>query len=101
MKNKLVKKTRDDSKPSIMTEYQTYKLLSANSSKRAIKWLMYYANKGRPNSMFNLGLAYDEGHGIKKDAKKAVFWYEKAAKLKYDSALLNLVVKGSNLFLTA
>jgi Sel1 repeat len=40
--------------------------------------------------MFNLGLLYDEGHGVAQDYAKAREWYEKAADKGDTTAMKNL-----------
>ena len=42
------------------------------------------------DAMFNLGLLYDEGHGVAQDYAKAREWYEKAADKGDTTAMKNL-----------
>lgn len=38
-----------------------------------------YAQKGEPWAQLRLGIFYENGWGVEKDAKQASFWYQKAA----------------------
>ena len=44
------------------------------------------AEKGWPQSMFYLGLAYEGGLGVDKDVKEALKWYKKAAAKGHEQA---------------
>ncbi len=46
-----------------------------------------YANSGKAEAQFELGLRYETGYGIRQSVSKALMWYEKAAILKYDKAI--------------
>ena len=37
------------------------------------------AEKGNANAQYNLGIMYDQGHGVDVNFSKAIKWYEKAA----------------------
>jgi hypothetical protein len=45
----------------------------------AVKWYRMAAEKGEAKAMFNLGLSYEYGDGVKQDHAEAVKWYRKAA----------------------
>ena len=45
----------------------------------AMKEWLPLAKKGDPDAQRNLGMMYTYGEGVKKDLKKAVVWYTKAA----------------------
>jgi hypothetical protein len=48
------------------------------------------AEQGYANAQFNLGLMYDNGHGVQKDDRKAVEWFQKAADQGNAPAQFNL-----------
>ena len=47
-------------------------------------------------ALFNLGLAYEKGEGIKQDSAEAAKWYQKAAEKGYPAAEFNLAVLYAN-----
>jgi len=68
---------------------------SCNKSKtpqyeKAYKYVHYLAQRNDLRNIINLGWLYESGHGIKKDYKKAAYWYEKAAKQDRPHAMRNL-----------
>ena len=57
----------------------------------ASKWFELAASKNYPAAIFNLGTLYEVGgHGIKKDIKKAVFYYETSFNLGFTRSLERL-----------
>lgn len=59
------------------------------------------ANQGDPVAQFCLAFMYKNGKGLKADDKKAIEWYEKAAKQDYAPAQNNLAVMYFQLVETA
>jgi TPR repeat protein len=47
--------------------------------KAAVEWFRRGADAGHPGSMYSLGLMYQKGRGVAKDAAEALRWFEKAA----------------------
>ena len=37
------------------------------------------AEQGEPHAQYNLGVCYENGEGTKKDLKRSILWYRKAA----------------------
>ena len=48
------------------------------------------ANRGDVQSMYNLGVCYENGFGCSPNPSQAVYWYEKAAKAGMPEACVNL-----------
>jgi hypothetical protein len=48
------------------------------------------ANQGDALAQYNLGFMYEDGHGVTKNAWKAIYWYAQAAEQNDISAQLNL-----------
>ncbi|MFO1371595.1 MAG: tetratricopeptide repeat protein [Candidatus Competibacteraceae bacterium] len=48
------------------------------------------AEKGYPFAQFNLGVLYDQGHGVPQDYGQARQWYQKAAEQGLSQAQINL-----------
>ncbi len=46
---------------------------------KSVYWFKKLAEEGVSNGMFNLGLLYAKGHGVKRDFEEAAYWMEKAA----------------------
>ena len=57
---------------------------------KAREWYEKAAAKGNAGAMINLGLLYDNGHGVAQDYAKAREWYEKAAAKGNADAMANL-----------
>ena len=53
---------------------------------KGVYWFTKLAETGDANAMFNLGLHYAKGHGVKRNFAKAAQWMEKAAKAGDDDA---------------
>jgi len=45
----------------------------------AMRWYRKAADKGDADAMFNIGVLYDNGEGVKQDYIEAMRWYRKAA----------------------
>lgn len=50
------------------------------------------AEQGHPRASFYLGTCYDFGNGIRRSAKRAMFWYHQAALANHDVAQYNLAL---------
>lgn len=48
-------------------------------SNEAVKWYLKAAEQGHADAQFYLGVAYDNGWGVRQDYSEAVKWYRKAA----------------------
>ena len=59
-------------------------------NEKGIKLLKTAAEQGQPEAQCNLGVAYWQGQGIKKDVEKGLKWLEKAAEQKLPNALFGL-----------
>lgn len=46
--------------------------------KQAVYWFTKAAEQGSAIAQYNLGMCYYYGHGVKKDEKKAQYWYDKS-----------------------
>jgi len=62
----------------------------------AVKWYRKAAEQGDADAQFNLGVMYDEGHGVLQDDAEAVKWYRKAAEQGNAKAQFNLGVMYGN-----
>ena len=51
----------------------------ADSGGTSVSELQKAAEKGDPESQYNLGVCYEDGDGVPRDAQEAVKWYRKAA----------------------
>lgn len=52
-------------------------------------WFSKAAEGGNVGSMYNLGVCYHNGMGVKQDYLKAAYWFEQAAMQYYkDSAIM-------------
>lgn len=56
----------------------------------ALKWLRKAAAQGSAGAMNNLGVAYENGFGVKMDFKEAARWYRASAEQGNDTAQANL-----------
>ena len=56
-----------------------YAAAAAGNFKEALRLWMPLAEGGDASSQVNLGMSYDRGEGVAKDAEAAVGWYRKAA----------------------
>lgn len=68
----------------------------ANNLKLAYEKFLKGSNEGHVYSQFNLALMYENGIGIKKNEKHALFWYNKAAMQGNAAAQFNLGVLYEN-----
>src|SRR5512141_1632182 len=64
--------------------------------KTAYRLIQPLADKGLPEAQFNLGLMYDNGHGVPQDYGEAMKWYWKAAHQGVAPAQHNLGVMYDN-----
>ena len=55
-----------------------------------LKTLLTLAQQGHPTAQFNLGVKYDFGQGVERDAEHAVRWYRLAAAQGHGGAQFNL-----------
>ena len=56
----------------------------------AVRLFRKVAEQGYAGAQFNLGICYNEGHGVTKDYSQAVYWYRKAAEQGDADAQYNL-----------
>ena len=70
--------------------------LEANNMPLAFKEFHAAAKEGDTDSQFNMGVMYEQGIGVGKDEKEAVFWYNKAATQGNAAAQFNLGVLCEN-----
>jgi TPR repeat protein len=68
----------------------------ANNLKLAFEKFSKGSNEGHVYSQYNLALMYENGIGIKKNEKQALFWYNKAALQGNAAAQFNLGVLYEN-----
>ena len=68
----------------------------AGNPQLAAKEFRACAEKSDADCQFNLALMYEQGMGIPKDEKEAVFWYRKSAELGNSNAQFNLGVLYEN-----
>lgn len=54
---------------------------------KAIEYFQRSADKGNAEAMYQLGLIYEYGNGVRKNVPKAIQWYSKAARIDHKSAL--------------
>ena len=54
---------------------------------KAREILLTLANKGNVSAQYNLGVLYRNGHGFKKNYKKAYYWFSKSASQKHPGSL--------------
>lgn len=66
------------------------RFVKKSSWDQAIQEFLPLANEGHAASQFSLGLIYQRGHGVDRDAKKAREYYLQAAKQRYWPAYNNL-----------
>ena len=64
--------------------------LAPSGSVDSIQALTAKAEAGDPKCMFQLGVRYDKGQGVKQDLGKAFMWFQKSAKLGSHAAMFNL-----------
>jgi TPR repeat protein len=57
---------------------------------QAVSWLRKAAEQGDVNAQHNLGVLYDIGEGVRKDAGQTVVWYKKAAEQGFAASQNNL-----------
>jgi uncharacterized protein len=58
---------------------------------RAAEWMERAARGGDPSAMHNIGYYYDRGVGVRRDPRRALFWYRAVwRKHRYESAANNI-----------
>lgn len=60
------------------------------SASEAMRWRRKAADMGITVAMFDVGVAYAQGHGVKRDRKEAAEWFRKAADRGSADAMANL-----------
>ena len=68
----------------------------ANDLPLAYKEFLTAAEEGHDDSQFNVALMYEQGIGVGKDEKEALFWYGKSASQGNPAAQFNLGVLYEN-----
>ena len=62
------------------------------SDEEIVTWYRQAAEKGDARAMTNLGVCYENGHGVEQSDEEAVKWYRQAADKGYAHAMFNLGV---------
>ena len=70
--------------------------IEVNDMPTAYKSFLAAAKEGHIDSQFNVGVMYEQGIGVAKNDKEAVFWYRKAAAQGSSAAQYNLGVLYEN-----
>ena len=61
-------------------------LIGTGQYEDAMKWFLKAAAQGDDNSMYNIGLCYDNGHGVEENTTTAAEWFLKAASKGHSEA---------------
>lgn len=61
-------------------------------SKEMIKYYTLSAEKGNVIAMRNLGFCYDYGRAVLEDKSQAALWYEKAAEMGCETAIIHMAI---------
>ena len=61
-----------------------------------MEWCRKAADQGYAAAQYNLGIMYDNGHGVEQSNEKAAEWYRKAANQGYPDAKKKLSELGAN-----
>lgn len=99
-------KTKEDPLAKVMTEFENVvqkyvaiaKTIQAQHKARkgemtdAVSMWKEASDMGYSRSQFNLGLSYETGQGVKKDARKAAKYYKLAAAENHTQAMYNLAL---------
>lgn len=64
--------------------------------RKAFELLSSGAKSGHAGSQLNLGNFYAWGRGVRRDLKKAAYWYKKAYRNGYDTGAFNLAIDRRN-----
>jgi TPR repeat protein len=64
------------------------------SYSKAAKWYRLAAEQGDADAQYNLGVCYDNGHGVEQSYTEAVKWYKKAAEQGHEYAKKELDFMG-------
>ncbi len=67
--------------------YDAKQYIKTKQFSKAREILLTLANKGNVNAQYNLGVLYRNGHGFKKNYKKAYYWFNKSAAQKHAKSL--------------
>jgi TPR repeat protein len=70
--------------------------LDANNMPQAFQEFLAAAKEGHSDSQFNVALMYEQGLGVSKNEKEALFWYGKSATQGNSGAQFNLGVLYEN-----
>ena len=106
LKKQLKEKQTDASRKTLQTAYQqqvdqltsnewfesAWKYSQEGDYPAAFRLFKKAAEQGHANAQFNLGVMYDKGEGVTRDAKQAVYWVQKAAEQGFAEAQTNLGV---------
>lgn len=70
--------------------------LEQENYSKAFDFTKKSAELGSPEAQYNLGVFFEKGIYVKKDAKQAEYWYEKSAKQGHLNAINNLnIIRGN------
>ncbi len=75
---------------------QAHKLYKEQKYPEAFVIYERLANEGNQDAQTSLGFMYQQGQGIAKDEKKAIYWYEQAIQKEQPYALFNLGLMYAN-----
>lgn len=64
--------------------------------RKAFELLLECAQSGHAGSQLNLGNFYAWGQGVRRDLKKAAYWYKRAYRSGYDIGAFNLAIDRRN-----
>ena len=67
-------------------------LITEGNFDAGFEMVTFAARHGDPESLYNLGVIYERGHGRKKNLAKAVKYYKAAAKQNHPASFYNLAV---------
>lgn len=71
---------------------QASQVWEEGKTKKAFELFRKAAKQGDKGALLNLGYCYDEGVGTRKNIRKAMCWYEKAAKTGELAAYTNIAI---------
>ncbi|MDG6450409.1 tetratricopeptide repeat protein, partial [Glaesserella parasuis] len=69
---------------------RAYQYIQQQNYQAAFPMFKELAEQGYAVAQFNLGIMYDNGHGVNQDYHQAVKWYQKAAEQGNANAQFNL-----------
>ncbi len=85
-----IEQTKEKLKSKAEIKAEAERLYNAEKYAEAFPLCLELAEDGEPLFQLRTGWCYDSGKGVKKDSKKAVFWYEKAAEQGETTSIYNL-----------